>query len=401
MAPYIFLLITFSVLSAAYGYVGWRLITASTFTNKFNLVFWIILILMLVIPYLAFVLRMFRQENTFIDILSWVGYICLGLFSIIFAFIFAKDILLLSGILLNKIYILFANLSGSNSNLSTSVIDPSRREFIFNAVNIGIVAASAGLTGYGIFNAVSKPKIKYVNIPIENLPEDLDGFTIAQFTDLHVGPTIKKSFVEKVVAQINDLKPDLVVFTGDLVDGSVDSLREDVKPLSNLESKYGKFYVTGNHEYYSGAKQWVNHVKELGFFTLLNENIILPINNSNILLAGVTDWSGGQFYKDHVSDPQKAIVNVNNSDLKLLLAHQPKSLYKAADAGFDIQLSGHTHGGQYFPYNFMAHIGQPFIKGLNKFKKTWIYVNQGTGYWGPPLRIGAPSEITLLKIIKN
>ena len=400
MGPFLFLLFSFLILSAAYGYVGWRLIIPATFSNNTNIILWLILILMLVIPYLAFVLRMMRYENAFNDVLSWIGYICLGLFSLIFAFVFMKDILLLSGLIINKVYLFASNLFDSEPKTISTIVDSSRREFLFNALNMGVVATSAGLTGYGIFNAVSKPKVKYVEIPIDNLPDSLNGLKIVQFSDLHVGPTIKKSFVEKVVNQINELNADLIAFTGDLIDGSVESLRSDVEPLSKLSAKYGKYFITGNHEYYSGAKQWIEQVKLLGFTTLLNENKILEMDGSNFLIAGVTDWSGGQFYADHKSDPHKAIQNNSNLDLKILLAHQPRSVYKAIEAGFDIQLSGHTHGGQYFPYNFMAHIGQPFIKGLNKIDKTWIYINQGTGYWGPPLRIGAPSEITLLRIVK-
>ncbi|MAT58020.1 MAG: phosphohydrolase [Ignavibacteriae bacterium] len=401
MSPVIFLSVIFLILSTGFSYVGYRLIHLSNLSSRVGIALWIVLALMLLIPFIVFIFRINRIDSTLLDIFSWIGYITLGLFSLLFAFVLVKDIILFSGLLINKIYVftsqLFSSSSGSDAN---KVFDQSRREFLVHFVNLGIVAASFGLTGYGIFKAVTKPKIKSVEIPIENLPDELDQLTITQFTDLHVGPTIKKSFVETIVNQINELNSDIIVFTGDLVDGSVENLREDVAPLANLKAKHGKYFVTGNHEYYSGAREWVNHANELGFTTLLNSNRTININEKNLLLAGVTDYTGGQFYVDHKSDPYKAIQSNNKSDLKILLAHQPRSLYEAEKAGFDIQLSGHTHGGQYFPYNFMARIGQPFIKGLNKFYKTWIYINQGTGYWGPPLRIGAPSEITLIKIVK-
>lgn len=351
---------------------------------------------MLVIPYLGFILRMNRYENTFSDIISWIGYISLGLFSLVFAFVLLKDVLLLFTILVNKAIGLF-----SSSPKQIGVSDPARREFLFNALHIGIVAGASALTGYGIYNVMKKPKVMRVNIPIENLPDELEGITIAQFSDLHVGPTIQGSFVQSVVKQVNDLNADIVVFTGDLVDGSVDALSEHVAPVTQLKSKYGKYFITGNHEYYSGVQSWVTKASELGFDVLLNENRKIDINGKSILLAGVTDYSGGQFLKSHISDPHKAIQSTEESNLKILLAHQPRSVYEASKAGFDIQLSGHTHGGQYFPYTFMAYIGQPFIKGLNKFENMWVYVNKGTGYWGPPLRIGAPSEISLIKLVAS
>jgi hypothetical protein len=233
------------------------------------------------------------------------------------------------------------------------------------------------------------------------LPEEFNGFTIVQFTDIHVGPTLKREYLQKIVEMINSLNADLIAFTGDFVDGSVSYLKKDVEPSKELRAPYGKYFVTGNHEYYSGVEDWVEEAGNLGFDVLLNEHRIIEKNGSRILLAGVTDTSGGQFLESHKTDPKAALKGAPNDIVKILLAHQPKSLYEAADAGYDLQLSGHTHGGQYIPWNYFATLGQPFSKGLNKYENTWIYVSQGTGYWGPPLRIGASSEITHIKLVKG
>ena len=265
-------------------------------------------------------------------------------------------------------------------------------------MNAGIMAASGILTAYGLFESRRSPEIKKVLIPIKNLPDDLSGFTIAQITDIHVSPTIKRDWVKIIVDKVNRLSPDIIAFTGDLADGSVERLQNDVAPLSDLEAKYGKYFVTGNHEYYSGINRWINEIKRLGFTVLINEHRIIRHGKARIFLGGVTDYKGGQFYKSHASSPKAAIEGALPSDIKLLLAHQPKNIFSAAKAGFDLQISGHTHGGQFFPWNYVVCLDQPFVSGLHKFKNTQIYVNNGTGYWGPPLRLGVPSEITLLQL---
>ena len=182
-------------------------------------------------------------------------------------------------------------------------------------------------------------------------------------------------------------------------------MKNDVEPLRQLNAKFAKFFITGNHEYYSGALPWVEKAAELGFDVLINENRIIEKGNSKILLAGVTDTSGGQFIKEHMSNPKAALETQAKSDACIFLAHQPRSLYEAAQYGFDLMLSGHTHGGQFFPWNFMATIGQPYIKGLHQAKVTtgagWVYVSKGTGYWGPPIRVNARSEIGVFILRKS
>ena len=198
---------------------------------------------------------------------------------------------------------------------------------------------------------------------------------------------------------VNGLGADMVALTGDLVDGTVSQLEKDVAPLAEVKSELGNFFVTGNHEYYSGVQAWVKKIRALGFTVLLNEHRIISRGNGRILVGGVTDYRGGYFMESHRTDPGKAAVGAPAADLRILLAHQPKNIFGASNAGFDLQISGHTHGGQFFPWNFFIGLNQPFVKGLHRYRKTMIYVSRGTGYWGPPVRVGAPSEITLLKLV--
>jgi predicted MPP superfamily phosphohydrolase len=191
----------------------------------------------------------------------------------------------------------------------------------------------------------------------------------------------------------------MVALTGDLVDGFVAELGPETEPLRDLSAPFGLFFVTGNHEYYFNAPAWVRHVESLGMTVLNNSHRLIEKDGGRILMAGVTDLMAGRFVSSHASDPFKAMENAPDSDVKILLAHQPKSVYQAEKAGFDIQLSGHTHGGQMFPWNLLIALNQPFLAGLYTHGNTRLYVSRGTGYWGPPMRIGAPSEITRLILV--
>jgi uncharacterized protein len=192
----------------------------------------------------------------------------------------------------------------------------------------------------------------------------------------------------------------VVAITGDLVDGRVRDLAGDVAPLAALRSRHGSFFVTGNHEYYSGATEWIAALRGLGITVLVDEHVVLDHAGARLVLAGVADVSARHFVAAHRSDPAAAIAGApRDAGLSVLLAHQPRSAAAAADAGFDVQLSGHTHGGQFWPWNLFVKLQQPFVAGLHRLRSMWVYVSRGTGYWGPPLRLGSPSEITRLRFV--
>lgn len=355
------------------------------------------IVVILFISPITIMLRRYGMNNQGIDILVWTGYLCLGFLSFIFTFLVIRDVLCLPAAFLNTLKrILFAQPHGKSDPVIPE--NPSRRGFLVNSMNYGIMATASLTTGYGIVEAKQVPEVKEVQIAIPALPEDFDGFRIVQVTDLHVSPTIRRPYVEKVVEVVNSLNADIFALTGDLVDGTISQLSHDVEPLRNIKSAQGNFFVTGNHEYYFGVIDWVTQIQRLGFSILLNEFRMINRGQGSLLLAGVTDYRGGNFLHTHRSDPIKAVAGAPAADVKILLAHQPKSIFDAASAGFDLQISGHTHGGQFFPWNLIVGLNQPFVSGLHKYKNTHIYVSRGTGYWGPPVRVGAPSEITLIKL---
>lgn len=267
----------------------------------------------------------------------------------------------------------------------------------WSAVAVPTVTALLTLIGY--VNARRMASVRNVDIPIASLHPSLHGFTIAQITDVHIGPTISRDYVEAVVDVVNGLGADLVAITGDLVDGSVPELAHQTAPLARLTARHGSYFVTGNHEYYSGAHAWIDELRRLGVNVLMNEHVVLDHDGADMAVAGVTDVSAHHFDASHRSDPARAIAGAPDACVKLLLAHQPRSAKAASKAGFDLQLSGHTHGGQFLPWNFFVRFQQPFTAGLARLGGLWVYTSRGTGYWGPPKRLGAPSEITRLRLV--
>jgi predicted MPP superfamily phosphohydrolase len=255
-------------------------------------------------------------------------------------------------------------------------------------------------TFVGYLNARRPAGVVTVDVAVPGLPVALQGFTIVQISDIHVGTTIRQRYVQSIVEAVNRLKPDLVAITGDLVDGTVAELGSEVAPLARLLSRHGSYFVTGNHEYYSGVEPWLAEIRRLGIRVLQNQHVVIERAGAKLVLAGVPDFSGGHFDSAHRSDPQAALAGAPvDAAVKILLAHQPRSAAAAEQAGFDLQLSGHTHGGQFLPWTFLVKLQQPFTAGLHQLGRLRVYVSRGTGYWGPPKRLGAPSEITQVRLI--
>ncbi|SAL54717.1 Ser/Thr protein phosphatase family protein [Caballeronia cordobensis] len=319
------------------------------------------------------------------DRLAWLGLTALGFFSSLLLLTFARDVMLFFVHLLDWL---------------RGVPVGSPRLVAYSALAVPVLAVL--FSAIGFYNARRRAPVVSVDVPIDDLPAALDGFTIVQISDIHVGPTIKRHYVERIVAAVNGLEPDLIAVTGDVVDGTVPNLADHTRPLAGLSARHGAFLVTGNHEYYSGADKWIAEFRRLGLNVLLNQHVVLNHDGAQAVVAGVTDYSAGSFDPAHRSDPAKAISGAPDSAaVRVLLAHQPRSAAAAAEAGFTLQLSGHTHGGQFLPWNFFVRLQQPFVAGLEKVGGLWVYTSRGTGYWGPPKRLGAPSEITRVRLVPS
>jgi uncharacterized protein len=358
------LVITGSVWTFLHVYVGLRLLGGLSGSGA--LAAWLVLATLAFAPYAA--LATMRVQRAWSWAVQWIGFTAVGLSSLLIVLVAITD--------------LFRVRSWGVGT---------------GTVSLGVVAAAVALTALGMWRA-QRPRVVVVSVPIAGLPADLQGFRILQLSDLHVGPTIGRRFVAAVVERANELDADIVALTGDLADGTVAVLRQAVAPLGELRARYGKFFVSGNHDYYWDLRGWVAELERLGFHVLMNEHRVLQRGGARLLVAGVTDASASHRVPGQASDPLAALAGAPPTDVKVLLAHQPRSAFAARPAGFDLQLSGHTHGGQYFPFNYVVRLFQPFVAGLHRLDRMWLYVSRGTGYWGPPLRLLAPSEITLIEL---
>lgn len=369
----------FAIIALAHAFLGLSLFPALGLEGLPLAGAWLALLASALLLPMGLLAPMVKDKN-WSDRLAWVGLIVMGLFSSLFVLTLLRDLLLLP--------ISFA-------------VPPRYYQDLSEGSALAVPAGAALFTIVGWFNARRRAAVVDVTVPIAGLPAELVGFTIAQISDIHVGATIKRPYLSAIVDKVNSLNADMIAVTGDLVDGRVSELRSHTAPLKRLHSRHGTYFVTGNHEYYSGALPWIEELRRLGLTVLLNEHVTLQHEGRTVVVAGVTDYSAGHFHAEHASDPAAALRGASqDAAVKLLLAHQPRSSFKAAEAGYDLQLSGHTHGGQFFPWNFFVRFQQPFTAGLHKIKDLWVYTSRGTGYWGPPKRLGAPSEITRIRLTR-
>jgi predicted MPP superfamily phosphohydrolase len=311
-------------------------------------------------------------------LLAWPGFVWMGLMFLAFTLVLAGDIVRL----LVKV----------GSKLASGDLDPGRRLLLARMLGGG-AAVGAGVVGaLALRRALARVEVKEVDVRLPRLAAAHDGTTIVQLTDLHVGPTIGRAFIEDIVRRTNELRPDVVAITGDLVDGSVESLRHAVEPLRELKARHGVYFVTGNHEYFSGAGPWIAELQRLGIRVLRNERVSVG-GAGGFDVAGIDDHSAGRL-GEAPSDLGRALEGRDPTRAVVLLAHQPRAIFEAARLGVDLQLSGHTHGGQIWPFTYLVKLQQPYVAGLHRHGATQIYVSPGTGYWGPPMRLGTRAEIT-------
>ena len=367
------------LLALLHLYIGWRLIPAMRLATGGAVIGMALLaasILLVATGLFASNLKRFRWAEQ----LTWAGLLAMGFFSSLLVLTVLRDVALLA----------LAVVDGS--------FDPAAIE---RASAIGVPLLALAVTLVGLVNARRVARVVDIEVPIAGLPAAFDGYSIVQISDIHVGPTIKRGYLNAIVNRVNALKPDAIAITGDLVDGSVQRLGLHTAPLERLAARDGTFFVTGNHEYYSGVDQWIDELRRLGLTVLINQHVVFERAGDALMIAGVTDFSAHHFDQSHRSDPHAAASGAPaNVKTRVLLAHQPRSAEAAADAGFDLQLSGHTHGGQFFPWNLFVPLQQPYTAGLNRLRSLWVYTSRGTGYWGPPKRFGAPSEITRVTLVR-
>ena len=373
----VFLLVVCTIAIGGHALIAWRL--SAPFSPEWRRIIRSVLMVNAVLVIAAGFGGRLLPDTPLATAFSYVGFSCLGLFALLFA-----GTLVAEGI---------RGLAWLAAQVGAP-LDPGRRALLSQALSIGAGGGAAVLAGASVIGARRAVAVEPVTIPVQGLPAALSGLKIVQLTDIHIGPTIKGDFLAEVVAKVNALRPDIVAITGDLVDGSVAELSKHTKVLADIKARHGVYFVTGNHEYYSGVLDWLAEIEQLGLTTLNNAHRLIEHDGGRLLLAGVTDLHADRILPEHASSPLLAAEGAPESDYRVLLAHQPGSVFEASAAGFDLQLSGHTHGGQFFPGTALIHLAHPVARGLGQVGRTLVYVSCGTGYWGPPFRLGAPAEIT-------
>jgi predicted MPP superfamily phosphohydrolase len=257
------------------------------------------------------------------------------------------------------------------------------------------------MTIAGAASALLGPRVKEVTLAFPGLPPGLEGLKIAQISDLHVGSTIRRHYVQRVVRKTNALAADLVALTGDITDGSVEELKPHVAALGELEPRGRVFYVPGNHEYYYGLSSWVDEMSRLGATVLANRGLTVERGGARLFVGGVTDPAARFQQQGEGPDPAAAAAGGRDADFRILLAHQPQIAPQSAAAGFDLQLSGHTHAGQFFPWTLVIRLFHKHYGGVSRSGAMQVYVSPGTGSWGPPIRLGSTTEVTLLRLVSK
>lgn len=392
------LLVSVLLFALAY-YVGRRLIDAR-WSKDVRLTLWVMLVLMAACVPLLFVFRRFAFLHPDSIILQGMMY-ALGLYTILVFMAFARDVFLFLVAVVHAIGSIFKKTNQSFQPYAVYQKQLQRREFLSQATRVGALVGTVGIFGHAAARANSaQPTVVSTELAIASLPTALEGVRIVQISDLHVGQIHHAApLIESIVKTVQELQPDIIAMTGDMTDGMVAQLRAQLVPLAQLKGKYGQYFVTGNHEYYTDtADNWLAHWGQLGFTTLQNQHQVLQINGAPLVIAGVHDFRSGKRHATHVCSPQLALRAAPDATT-ILLAHHPDTAYLTDGLRVDVQLSGHTHGGQYFPGTLLVRLVHKFNIGLNPYRNGWVYVNSGTGYWGPALRsTKVISEISLLTL---
>jgi predicted MPP superfamily phosphohydrolase len=321
-----------------------------------------------------------RRLGLVASTLSWVAYIWLG-------FLF---------------YLIIAAIAFELPSLFAAVALPRFTDANFLPLArlraLGIMITALVFSAVALRSGLCPPTLEKIEIVLDDWPVGLDGFRIVQISDVHIGPLLDREFSKSITARVNALVPDLVAVTGDLVDGSAKTLNEEVLPFRELRATKGVYFVTGNHDFYSGADNWVTLLEGFGWHALRNRRVTIEVEGASFELAGVDDRNGAMIQGSGGEDLELATRDWQADSPLVLLAHDPGTFHRAHARGVDLQLSGHTHGGQIWPFGWLVRASVPWVKGLHRVAKSQLYVSCGTGFWGPPMRLGTASEITELTL---
>lgn len=380
----LFIGIALLVVGGGHLYLYRRLVRDTTTTRRGRALGGSALVLLAVILVAGRVMQR-QAPGPFSDLIGGIGFVWMGLGMFLVLAFGAVDLFRLG-----------RSLSGTSAPVhDRAPVDPARRLFLARATAGGAAAVATGFSSYGIWRAYHPPSVTEVVMKVPKLPKALDGFSIVQLTDIHVGNMIERRFMDELVRAANAAKPDLFAITGDLVDGDVPTLGNAVAALSGLNARYGSYFVTGNHEYYAGDRAWTAFLQTQGVQVLRNRHVTIGDAGASFDLVGVDDWRGrsapGAGGGDY--DLDKALWGHSPDRAAVLLAHQPANYKVAVTKGIDVQLSGHTHGGQLWPITLFIGLGWEHAAGHYRQGDSHIYVSRGCGFWGPPMRVGAPPEI--------
>ncbi|WP_236594432.1 metallophosphoesterase [Saccharothrix sp. 6-C] len=390
------------VMGAAHYYIWKRAVRATTRPGRGRRIgTWVVLFLYLLVMSALAVSRL--GESGFVAAVAWPGFIWLAG---AFYFSLVLGVLEIPRLVLNRaaraheapvpVGAPTAEVEQPGAALEGQPADPGRRLFIARSLAVAGGVATAGVVGFGTTQALGDPVVKRVPVTLGKLDQRLSGYRIAVVSDIHLGPLLGRGHTERIVRMINEQRVDLVAIVGDLVDGTVAALGEAAAPLGDLVSTHGSFFVTGNHEYYSGVEPWVAELERLGVNPLRNERLRIERAGASFDLAGVNDVTGETF--EDGPDYARALDGRDTSTPVVLMAHQPVAVRESAKHGVDLQLSGHTHGGQMWPFHLAVGLQQPVRSGLETVDGTQVYTSNGAGFWGPPVRVGAAPDISVVEL---
>jgi uncharacterized protein len=377
-----------------HGYLWWRLVRGTTRPGRTRSLLSLLTVVLAVLPALAIGLRSTLSRDAAAP-LDWVAYSWLGVAFYLFLVTLALEPVRWTG---NAVLRTDAS-GGGASGAVDDAAQPSRRLFLARTLAVTAGAVAVGTAATGAYLANGAPVVRRVPITLQGLDPALEGLRIVTFSDAHLSATYGGRRFERVVEMVNQQRPDVVAIVGDLVDGEVDDLREDVAPLADLVSEQGVYFVTGNHEYFVDTRAWLRHLPTLGIDVLRNERVPVRRGAATLDLAGIDDRTAASSgVPGHGANLDAALDGRDDATPLVLLAHQPVMVDQARAAGVDLQLSGHTHGGQLWPFDYAIRLDQPAVEGLSRHGRTQLYVTSGAGYWGPPMRIGARPEITVVEL---